>query len=133
VPQDPGTDGGAPEGFGADGTAEELSVAGGGGGVPVDVGVGAALDTEGDGAGAWAACSAEQAASTGTARQATSHVFVVVGWGTAILPPRLAGPVILAHPGEAPRGDAPTGVPEITPAGWRPGPVATRTPSTMDN
>ncbi|NBH11374.1 hypothetical protein, partial [Amycolatopsis sp. SID8362] len=118
----------------ADGTADdELPVAGGGGGGLADVVAGAWLDTEGDGAGAGAACSAEQAASTGAARQATSHVFVVVGWGTAILPPRLAGPVILAHPGEAPRGDAPTGVPEITPAGWRPGPVAADTPSTMDD
>jgi hypothetical protein len=135
VPHEPGTDGGAPDGFGAGAGADE-PLAAGGGVVPVagDVGVGAG---EADGAGtAGGAGSPEQAASAGTARQAASngrHVLVVVGWGTAIVPPRSVDPVILAHPGEDPRIDAPTGVPEITPAGWRRCPVAATAPSTVDN
>jgi hypothetical protein len=127
VPHDPGTDGGAPDGFVTGAGADEPPVAGGGGGVPVDVVAGAEGEADVVGGGAWAAGSPEQAARAGTARQAASngrHVLVVVGWGTAILPPRRAGRAILAHRARAPWAGSPTGVPEITPAGWRPGPVA---------
>ncbi|MEV6625870.1 hypothetical protein AB0M71_33670, partial [Amycolatopsis sp. NPDC051114] len=65
---------------------------GGGGGVPVgDAGAEVVAAGEDEDGGAWAAGSPEQAASAGTARQAASngrHVLVVVGWGTAIVPPR---------------------------------------------
>ncbi|MEU8639351.1 hypothetical protein AB0C38_44785 [Amycolatopsis sp. NPDC048633] len=137
MPHDPGTDGGAPDGFVTGAGAEELPPAGGGGGVPVDVGAAEEVAGGGDEGGACAAGSPEQAASAGTARQAASngrHVLVVVGWGTAIVssPVRLARSFWPIRAGAA-WTDSPTGVRQITPAGWRPGPVATGTPSTMDN
>jgi hypothetical protein len=92
VPHDPGTVGGGPDGLDTGGGADEPSLDGGGGGVPVGVVTGADADGEDGEGGAWAAGSPEQAARAGTARQAASngrHVLVVVGWGTAILPPRL--------------------------------------------
>ncbi|GLY37211.1 hypothetical protein Amsp01_032350 [Amycolatopsis sp. NBRC 101858] len=106
MPHDPGTDGGAPDGFVTGAGTGELPSAGGGGGVPVVAG---ADDEVGGGAvdgGAWAACSAEQAASTGTARQAASsgrHILVVVGWCTAIVPPRSGWPGHSGPSGPGPR------------------------------
>ncbi|GAB3167887.1 hypothetical protein GCM10027258_93860 [Amycolatopsis stemonae] len=137
MPQEPGTDGGAPAGFDAGAGVAEPSVAGGGGGAVVETG---ADDVAAGGAGdegAGAAGSPEQAASAGTARQAASngrHVLVVVGWGTAIVssPVRLARSFWPIRAG-APWTDSPTGVPEITPAGWRPDPVAAPAMSTMDD